>query len=89
MTVLRVPAFAKINLALEVLGLRTDGYHEIRTLFQSIDLHDDIKVRETRSRVVVRCGHPEVPDGPTNLATRLPSRSGKSRGSRKALGSRS
>ncbi len=39
---LRVRSFAKINLALAVLGKRPDGFHEIRTVFQSIDLHDEI-----------------------------------------------
>lgn len=39
---LRVRSYAKINLGLEVLGLRDDGYHELRTLFQTIDVHDDI-----------------------------------------------
>lgn len=38
----QVPAFAKVNLALEVLGRRPDGFHEIRTVFQSIDLHDTL-----------------------------------------------
>ena len=35
-----LPAHAKINLFLRVLGRRPDGYHEIRTLFQTITLHD-------------------------------------------------
>lgn len=38
-------SFAKINLALAVLGRRPDGYHEIRTVYQSIDLHDEIEIR--------------------------------------------
>ena len=46
---LRVRAYAKINLGLEVLGVRPDGYHELRTLFQTIDLHDDVLV-QTRPR---------------------------------------
>ena len=37
---LRIRSHAKVNLGLEVLGLREDGYHELRTLFQTIDLHD-------------------------------------------------
>ncbi len=37
-------AFAKVNLELRVLGERSDGYHEIRTLLQTIDLHDEIRV---------------------------------------------
>jgi 4-diphosphocytidyl-2-C-methyl-D-erythritol kinase len=40
-----VRSFAKINLALAVLGSREDGYHEIRTVFQSIDLHDILEIR--------------------------------------------
>ena len=41
----RLRAYAKVNLGLEVLGLRDDGYHELRTLFQTIDLHDDVVLR--------------------------------------------
>ena len=35
-----VPAYAKVNLCLDVLGQRRDGYHELRTIFQTITLHD-------------------------------------------------
>jgi 4-diphosphocytidyl-2-C-methyl-D-erythritol kinase len=41
---MKVRAFSKINLGLEVLKKRDDGYHDIRTLFQSISLHDSIEV---------------------------------------------
>jgi len=41
----RLPAFAKINLRLEILGKRADGYHELRTIFQSITLHDELRLR--------------------------------------------
>ena len=41
----RIPAFAKINLCLHVLGRRADGYHELRTIFQSVSLHDDLRLR--------------------------------------------
>jgi 4-diphosphocytidyl-2-C-methyl-D-erythritol kinase len=67
---LRVKSFAKINLGLEVLGLRDDGYHELRTLFQTIDLHDDIVLRPRPRAVSVRCRHPRVPRDETNLAVR-------------------
>lgn len=46
---LRLPAFAKINLQLRVLGKRADSYHELRTIFQSISLHDDLELELTRS----------------------------------------
>lgn len=67
---LAVPSFAKINLGLEVLGPRQDGYHELRTVFQTIDLHDDIRIREGGSRVQLTCSHPGVPCDGTNLAYR-------------------
>jgi 4-diphosphocytidyl-2-C-methyl-D-erythritol kinase len=41
--VLKVKSFAKVNLALAILGRRADGFHEIRTVFQSIDLHDELE----------------------------------------------
>ncbi|HTQ59640.1 MAG TPA: 4-(cytidine 5'-diphospho)-2-C-methyl-D-erythritol kinase [Candidatus Solibacter sp.] len=43
-----IPAFAKINLRLEILGKRSDGYHELRTIFQSVSLHDELRLRASR-----------------------------------------
>ena len=67
---LTVPSFAKVNLGLEVLGTRADGYHELRTLFQTIDLHDDITLRPRRRGITIECDHPGVPLDETNLAWR-------------------
>jgi 4-diphosphocytidyl-2-C-methyl-D-erythritol kinase len=69
-SVLRLRSFAKLNLGLEVLGLREDGYHELRTLFQTIDLHDEIILRPRDSGLSVSCDHPLVPCDGTNLALR-------------------
>jgi 4-diphosphocytidyl-2-C-methyl-D-erythritol kinase len=67
---LRAKSHAKINLGLEVLRLRADGYHELRTLFQTVDLHDEITVAlRPRSRTIeVSCDHPLVPEDASNLA---------------------
>jgi 4-diphosphocytidyl-2-C-methyl-D-erythritol kinase len=43
----RIPAYAKVNLRLDVLGRRADGYHELRTIFQAVSLHDTL-VLETK-----------------------------------------
>ena len=40
----RLPAFAKVNLCLHVMGKRPDGYHELRTIFQAISLRDTLKL---------------------------------------------
>src|SRR5271165_4513738 len=44
----RIPAYAKINLRLEILGKRADGYHELRTIFQTVTLHDTLRFRPSR-----------------------------------------
>ncbi len=65
-----VRSYAKVNLGLEVLGLREDGYHELRTLFQTIDLYDDLVLRRSEALITVSCDHPLVPTDATNLAAR-------------------
>ena len=66
---LRIRAHAKINLFLNVLGKREDGYHNLETVFQSIDLYDEIILRERVSQgMVLHCDHPEVPSDSSNIA---------------------
>jgi 4-diphosphocytidyl-2-C-methyl-D-erythritol kinase len=45
----RIPAFAKVNLRLEVLGKRADGYHELRTIFHTVSLHDTLHFRPRKA----------------------------------------
>jgi 4-diphosphocytidyl-2-C-methyl-D-erythritol kinase len=45
----QVPAYAKVNLCLEVLGRRADGYHELRTIFQTITLHDTLALEASQN----------------------------------------
>ena len=69
----RVRAHAKINLSLKVLHRRADGYHEIRTVFQTIGLHDTLEIeyeREGKSDIALE-GGPEIPDNLVLRAARL------------------
>ena len=65
-------AYAKINLGLAVLGRRRDGYHELRTVYQSIALADDLEVALAPGprRVRLEAAGLEIPTGRQNLAAR-------------------
>jgi len=63
----RVSAFAKINLTLRVVGVRPDGYHELRTTFQSIALHDTLTCRVRPGGFRIECDDPACPAGEANL----------------------
>ncbi len=65
-----VRCFAKINLYLEVLGARPDGFHEINTLFQSIDLHDTLHIEFQDVGIDLLCEGAELPTGRANLVVR-------------------
>ena len=67
---MRVRAFAKINLSLRVLGTRPDGYHELRTVFQSIALHDTLTVRRVRGPLQLVCNDDAIACDRTNLVWR-------------------
>lgn len=65
-----VRAHAKINLSLRVLGTRPDGYHELRTIFQSIALHDTLTIRIARGPFRLTCDDPNCPADDANLIWR-------------------
>jgi len=66
-----VRSFAKINLGLCIGVLRPDGFHELRTLYQTIALHDIIRVELTRGTgIEIRCEDPRVPKDETNTCHR-------------------
>jgi 4-diphosphocytidyl-2-C-methyl-D-erythritol kinase len=67
----RLPAFAKINLCLHILGRRPDGYHELRTVFQMIALHDMLELSlRTQPGIGLACDDPALPTGRENLVWR-------------------
>jgi 4-diphosphocytidyl-2-C-methyl-D-erythritol kinase len=67
---LTLPSFTKINWTLEILGKRPDGYHEVRTLLQTVSVADELTFELTGQEISVHCDHPEVPCDETNLAYR-------------------
>jgi len=60
---------AKVNLTLEVLGKRPDGYHEIRSLLQPVDLFDELTIETTGGDgIEISSSGIEIPPGEDNLA---------------------
>jgi 4-diphosphocytidyl-2-C-methyl-D-erythritol kinase len=67
----RLPTFAKINLCLHVVGRRTDGYHELRTIFQAISLRDTLELSWSASPgITLETDDPALPLGRENLVFR-------------------
>src|SRR5256886_7101276 len=62
-------AAAKINLALEVLGRREDGYHEVATVMQAVDLSDRLVIEDAEV-LELRVSAPDVPSDGSNLVAR-------------------
>jgi len=68
MASITIRAFAKINLSLRVSSVRPDGFHDVRTILQTIDLFDRVKCEALRGPFQIRCDMPGVPTDRTNLA---------------------
>ena len=67
----RLPAFAKVNLCLHVLGRRPDGYHELRTIFQTIGLRDTLELSLSREPgIQLDVSDPSLSPGADNLVYR-------------------
>lgn len=64
----QIRSYAKINWTLDVLFKRQDGYHELRTIYQTVSLHDTLTIIETADTIELACNDPRVPNDETNLA---------------------
>src|SRR5262249_24061054 len=66
-----VRSFAKINLGLCIGAKRPDGFHDLRTVYQTIGLHDVIRLQVgSGSGIEIRCNDPRVPTGESNTCYR-------------------
>ncbi len=54
-----IPAYAKINLSLEVIGRREDGFHEVATILQTVDLSDEVVINPAND-LTVECADPDL-----------------------------
>lgn len=67
---LKITARAKVNLTLDVLGNLPDGYHEVRTVMQLLDLCDILEISSGRSGITLSSDSKGIPIGPENLVYR-------------------
>lgn len=74
MTRLTIAACAKINLGLQILGKRPDGYHEIRSTLQSVSLADSLELRLAGEGLTLEIDDPTLPAGADNLVWRAAER---------------
>ena len=67
-----VRSFAKINLGLRIGPLRPDGFHELRTVYQTIALHDFVRISVGRcTGIEIRCNDPRVPCDSSNTCYKI------------------
>ncbi|MGO1652068.1 MAG: 4-(cytidine 5'-diphospho)-2-C-methyl-D-erythritol kinase, partial [Senegalia sp. (in: firmicutes)] len=64
---MELDAFAKINLSLDVLRKREDGYHELEMIMQQISLKDKVILEEIDSGIKLTCSNEKVPTDSRNL----------------------
>ncbi|WP_461207385.1 4-(cytidine 5'-diphospho)-2-C-methyl-D-erythritol kinase [Clostridium sp. DL1XJH146] len=65
---MQLKAYAKINLSLDVIGKRNDGYHLLKMIMQNIDLYDEIDIEKIEKGIIVQTDKIYIPDDERNLA---------------------
>ena len=61
MNQIKLNSYAKINLFLDVLNKREDGYHNIKSVMQRVDLYDKLQISENKFGIELICDHPKIP----------------------------
>lgn len=61
MNIIKLNSYAKINLFLDVLNKRSDGYHNIKSVMQQIDLHDELQISKSESGIKISCDNNAIP----------------------------
>lgn len=81
-----IPTYAKINLSLDVVGKRENGYHDLKMVMQSVSLHDDVTVERTDgTEISLTCNVPHVPCNESNIAAKAALRFFEALGKREGL----
>ena len=65
---MREKAYAKVNITLDVVGKREDGYHLLKMIMQNIDIYDVITIEKIESGIEITCNKPYGPTDERNLA---------------------
>ncbi|MBQ6809488.1 MAG: 4-(cytidine 5'-diphospho)-2-C-methyl-D-erythritol kinase [Clostridia bacterium] len=67
---MKIKAYAKINLTLDIPKIRDDGYHELRSVFQTVSLYDELEINvseNSENEIILTCDTPNVPCDERNL----------------------
>lgn len=65
---MKMRAYAKVNISLDIIGKREDGYHLLRMIMQNIDLYDEIIIEKQSEGITIECNKNYVPTDSRNLA---------------------
>lgn len=61
-------AYAKINIGLDITGKRDDGYHSLKTIYQTVDVFDNLVIKKITEGVIIKTNRPYVPTDERNIA---------------------
>lgn len=87
-TEMMLTANAKVNLYLDITGIRADGYHLLETVMQSVDLCDVVTVSLGGEGIRVECSNPEIPSGEGNICHKAAERFARALGKPLSVGIR-